>query len=75
MKFTLVRIRSNGFLNINKLQKPQWNTQSNKIVSIQHRNILKFFLIPHPRRPQMTRWKHCRMTHLIQAQGKNQPNQ
>ena len=37
---------------------------------IQHKNISKFRLIPHPRRPRMNRRKHSRMTHLIQVQDK-----
>ena len=53
-----------------KVQNLQWNTQRNKNVSIRHRNILNFFLIHRPHRPQMTHWKHFWMTHLIQAQGK-----
>ena len=51
---------------------PKCNTQSNRNVSILHNNISKFRLIPRPLRHQMTRWKHRRMTHLIQVQGKNQ---
>ena len=48
----------------------KWNTQRNKNVSIQNKNISKFRLIPCPYRHQMTRWKNCRMTHMIQVQGK-----
>ena len=55
--------------------KPQWNTQKKNNVSIRHRNILKFRLIPCPRRPQMTCRKHRRTNNLIQVKGKNQPNQ
>ena len=33
-------------------------------------NISKFRLIPCPLCHQTTRWKHRRMTHLIQVQGK-----
>ena len=46
-----------------------------KNVSIRHRNILSFRLIPCPNFPHMTWRKHCRMTRLIQVQDKNQPNQ
>ena len=49
--------------------------QRNKNVSIQNKVISNFRLIPRPSRPHLTRWKHGWMTHLIQAQGKNQPNQ
>ena len=35
-------------------------------------NISKFRLIPCPLCHQTTRWKHRRMTHLIQVQGKKQ---
>ena len=52
--------------------KPQWNTLRNKNVSIRHDNTSKFRLIPCPLFHQITRWKHRRMTHLIQVQGKNQ---
>ena len=51
--------------------RPQCNTQRNKNVSIRHDNILKIRPIPCPLRHHMTCWKHCRMTHLIQVQGKN----
>ena len=44
-------------------------------VSIRNIDILKFRLIPRPRRPQMTRQKHHRKNNLIQVQGKNQQNQ
>ena len=56
-------------------QNLQWNTQRIKNVSIQHRNISNFRLIPRPNCPHMTRLKHSHMTHIIQVQGKNQPNQ
>ena len=52
--------------------KPQRNTRRNNNVSIRHDNISKFRLFPRPLRHQMTRWKHRRMTHMIQVQGKNQ---
>ena len=51
---------------------PQCNTQRNKNVSIQHDNILKLRLITCPLRHQVTRSKHCWMTHMMQVQGKNQ---
>ena len=75
LKLTLVWIRSNNFLRIKNLQNLQWNTQSNKNMSLRHRNIRNFCLIPCPHRPQMNRWKHCQMTHLIQVQSKNQRKQ
>ena len=53
-------------------EKPQRNTQRKKYVSIRQENISKFRLIPCPLRHQINRWKHLRMTHLIQVQGKNQ---
>ena len=46
-------------------ENSQWNTQRNKNISIRHRNILKFCLIPCPRHPQMTIRKHRWMTHLV----------
>ena len=58
-----------------KSANTQCNTQRNKNVSIRHRNILKFRLILRPRCPRITCRKHRQMTHLIQVQGKNQPNQ
>ena len=70
LKWTLLRIRSNKFLKINKLQNPQWNTQMNKNVSIRHIKILKFLLIPRPHHPYTTRCKHLWMTHMIQVKGK-----
>ena len=48
-------------------EKLQWNMQRNKNLSIWHYNISKFCMIPHPLRHQMTRWKHRRMTHMIQV--------
>ena len=51
-------------------ENPQCNTLRNKNVSIRHDNIPKVFLIPCPLRHKMTRWKHHRMTYLIQLQGK-----
>ena len=72
LKLTLILIRRKKFLNINKLQNPQWSTQRNKNVSIRHTIISIFFLIP---RPLMTCWKHFRMTHLIKVKGKNQSTQ
>ena len=56
-------------------ENPQWNTQRNKNVSIRHKNISKFRLITRPRSPHMNCCKHRRMTHLIEVQEKNQPNQ
>ena len=50
---------------------PQWNTQMNKTVYIRQENIPKFCLVPRPHRHQMTHRKYRRMTHLIEAQGKN----
>ena len=38
-------------------------------------NNIENVLIPRPYFPQMTRWKHCLVTHMIQEQGKYQPNQ
>ena len=46
-----------------------------KNVSIWHRNILKFCLIPRPHRPQTICRNHRLMNHLIRLQGKTQPNQ
>ena len=74
-KWTLVLIRRNKFLKINNLKNPQWNTQKNKKVSIRHKDVLKFRLIPHPHCPKMTCRKHHWTTNLIQVQGKRQPNQ
>ena len=54
------------------MQNLQWNMQRNKNVSIRHRNILKFCLIPCLHRPQTTRLKHRWMTHIIQVQGQKQ---
>ena len=53
-----------------KIAKPQCNMQRNKNVSIRHNNISKFCLIPCPLPLQMTRWKHCQMTHIVNAQRK-----
>ena len=52
--------------------KSQFNMQSNNNVSVRHDNISKFRLIPRPLCHHTTRWKHRRMTNLIQVQGKNQ---
>ena len=61
---------SNKFLNIKKLQKRKWNTQRNKNVSILHKMIPTFFLIPRPHRHQMTCQKHRWITDLIQENAK-----
>ena len=75
LKQTIILIRSNKFLKINNLQKPQWNTQRNNNVSIRHKMVSRFCLITLPPCPQTTRRKHRPITHLVQAQSKNQPNQ
>ena len=46
-----------------------------KNLSILHKMISIFCLIPRTPRPQMNCPKNRRMTHMIQVQGKNQPNQ
>ena len=66
--------KGGGKLKINKLQNPQCNTQRTKNLSIRHKIRSVFFLILYPPRPQMNCQKRCQMTHMIQVQGKNQPN-
>ena len=56
-------------------ENPQWNTQMNKNVYIGYGIISIFSLILCPHCTWITCWKHCRMTHLIQVQEKNEPNQ
>ena len=52
--------------------KMQWKTRRNKNISIRHKNISKFYLIPFPHHYQMACWKHRQMNHMIQVQGNNQ---
>ena len=51
-------------------ENPQWDMQRNKNVPIRQETLSVFCLVPRPPIPQMTHWKHRRMTHLIQVQGK-----
>ena len=62
-------------MNTNKMKNPQWNTQRKNNVSILHKMLSMFCLIPRSPRPQITRQKHYWMTNMIQVQVKNQPNQ